>query len=434
MRSHLFLLALLVLVSVCFAELQQAEADRPRRPDDMGLDKLINSLIKGASKGKTHAQGKTTIMQNANTLTHDNADNSVDPEELLKKTAEEGKKVSREDNMKEKNEEVQKRKEETSKVQIKAQKAKIREESDKQQAEQDVKTTSEQRKKLAEVQEKKAVEQRNKVVVQKALARAEKEKQDALNEMDQKKLAEENQKKQMEQQSKNEIQETQQKAIAARQRAADELVQKKKAEEEQKEQQVKRTQQEAEQGTKNEQNEKRRKANALGRTCNCQQPQVNFGGSNTWQECPDGYLMTGIYRGDSQALNSVAHYQCCQPCQEDGRTVMKTGACSQADWVASFDRAGWSKCPTNSYVKGLYKSSCDYIYCIEYARCCPILESKGENDCNAQGKWGLSFDRAGWSIADAERFISGFYRSNDQWLYAIEHPLQCRFFSFNMWT
>lgn len=431
MRSYLFLLALLVLASVCFAELQQAEADRPHRPDDMGLDKLINSLIKGVKKGKTGAEGKTTVMQNANTLTHDNMDNSIDPEELLKKTAEEGKKVSREDNMKEKNEDVQKKKEEVSKVQIKAQKANIREESDKQQVEQDSKTTSEQRNKLAEVQQKKAVEQRNKAVVQKALERAEKEKQDALKEMDQKKLAEENTKKQMEQQSKNDIQETQQKAAAARQRAADELVQKKKAEEGQKEQQVKKTQQEAEQNIKNEQNEKKRKAEALGKPCNCQNPRVNFGGQNTWQECPDGYLMTGIYRGGSHALNNIYHYQCCQPCQEDGRTVMKTGACSQADWVASFDRAGWSNCPSNTYLKGLYKSSCDYIYCIEYARCCSIQESKGENDCNAQGQWGTSFDREGWSIVDAGRFIAGFYRSNDQYLYAIEHPRQCRFFSYN---
>lgn len=431
MRSCLFLLALLVLASVCFAELQQAEADRPRRSEDMGLDKLINSLITGVKKGKAGAQGKTTVMQNANTLTHDNVDNSVDPEELLKKTAEEGKKVSREDNMKEKNEDVQKKKEEVSKAQIKAQKAKIREESDKQQAEQDGKTTSEQRNKLAEVQQKKAVEQRNKAVVQKALEKAEKEKQDALKEMDQKKLAEENTKKQMEQQSKNEIQETQQKATAARQRAADELVQKKKAEEAQKEQQVKKTQQEAEQGTKNEQNEKRRKANALGRTCNCQNPRVNFDAVNTWQECPDGFFMTGIYRGGSQALNSILHYQCCQPCQEDGRTVLRAGGCTQADWVASFDRAGWSNCPANTYVRGLYKSSCNYIYCIEYARCCTIQDSKGENDCNAQGKWGLSFDREGWSIADGDRFIAGFYRSNDQWLYAIEHPRQCRFFSYN---
>ena len=80
-----------------------------------------------------------------------------------------------------------------------------------------------------------------------------------------------------------------------------------------------------------------------------------------------GYLLTGMYRADQQFLDAIEYYQCCRPCNEHG-DVMTVTNCRTGDWGRSFDYAGWSFCPDQSFVSGFYKSSCNWIYCLEYGK------------------------------------------------------------------
>lgn len=176
--------------------------------------------------------------------------------------------------------------------------------------------------------------------------------------------------------------------------------------------------------------EKQRKNNAEGKWCHCTSSRVYFERNNQWNLCPSGTLFVGFYRGGDQHINSLEYYRCCRPCREDGNTVLGVSGCVTGDWGISFDREGWSQCPGNTFITGYYKSSCNFIYCIEHAQCCQIESSRGRKDCGAKGSWGLSMDAAGWSVLDENRFAVGLYRSGGQYLYNIEYPNQCTFFSY----
>jgi len=144
--------------------------------------------------------------------------------------------------------------------------------------------------------------------------------------------------------------------------------------------------------------------------------------------------MAGMYRSSEQYVRGIQYFQCCRPCEDDGTTKLGVNNCQEVrGWESSFDSAGWSNCPDNTYMKGLYKGGCEYIYCIEWGKCCQIQQSRGAADCNAKNSWGGSFDYAGWNLLDPHKFMAGMYRSGgSHWLYNIEFPRQCNFYSFNL--
>ena len=72
------------------------------------------------------------------------------------------------------------------------------------------------------------------------------------------------------------------------------------------------------------------------------------------------------------------------------------------------------------------------FFCDDIAKCCDIQSSKGRKSCNVRGSWGLSLDRRGWSVLDTNYFMIGLYRSGGQYLYNIEYPQQCTFYSYNL--
>jgi hypothetical protein len=55
------------------------------------------------------------------------------------------------------------------------------------------------------------------------------------------------------------------------------------------------------------------------------------------------------------------------------------GSCESADWSASFDSIGWSKCLTFPYINGLNRSLAigviDWIWHLEGASCCEGFEN-----------------------------------------------------------
>ncbi len=73
--------------------------------------------------------------------------------------------------------------------------------------------------------------------------------------------------------------------------------------------------------------------------------------------------------------------------------------CDKADWEASLDREGWSKCPkSNTYLRGLYRTDRDpddeRVGRIEYGRCCPASESAYTNQpatCS-NANWATTLD------------------------------------------
>jgi len=46
--------------------------------------------------------------------------------------------------------------------------------------------------------------------------------------------------------------------------------------------------------------------------------------------------------------------------------------CYDHNWVLSFDQEGWSTCNEGYFIVGLYRNTCNSLFCIEYARCCRV--------------------------------------------------------------
>ena len=46
--------------------------------------------------------------------------------------------------------------------------------------------------------------------------------------------------------------------------------------------------------------------------------------------------------------------------------------CYDHNWVLSFDNEGWSTCKEGYFMVGLYRNTCNELFCIEYARCCRV--------------------------------------------------------------
>jgi len=46
--------------------------------------------------------------------------------------------------------------------------------------------------------------------------------------------------------------------------------------------------------------------------------------------------------------------------------------CYDQNWYLSFDQEGWSTCNEGYFIVGLYRNTCNQLFCIEYARCCRV--------------------------------------------------------------
>ena len=93
----------------------------------------------------------------------------------------------------------------------------------------------------------------------------------------------------------------------------------------------------------------------------------------------------------------------------------------EADWSRSFDAPGWSMCPANTAITGLYRSNTPWIYGVEKVRCAGASGSTTRN-ASAVASWQTSFDSQGWSLCPQNKFIIGLYRSSGHYLYNIEYP------------
>ena len=85
--------------------------------------------------------------------------------------------------------------------------------------------------------------------------------------------------------------------------------------------------------------------------------------------------MRGLYRTDGSGLHHIEATKCCRPKAQRE----KWGNCYHIDLWTSFDHRGWAKCKSDHYMVGLYRSSCDKLYCLEDIKCCKMGENNGDS-------------------------------------------------------
>lgn len=91
-----------------------------------------------------------------------------------------------------------------------------------------------------------------------------------------------------------------------------------------------------------------------------------------WALCPAGHFLQGFYRTEGHWLFNIEEGKCCKPAGLPN-TYAK---CVDKDIGLSFDNKGLSSCDDGYYMTGIYRGSCDKLYCIEKMRCCKMYESR----------------------------------------------------------
>ncbi|XP_066925842.1 uncharacterized protein [Clytia hemisphaerica] len=94
-----------------------------------------------------------------------------------------------------------------------------------------------------------------------------------------------------------------------------------------------------------------------------------------WAVCKNGYYMHGIYRTSGNHLHNIEEFMCCKPKSQ----VSQWKHCYNKNVWKSFDHKGWSKCNNGYYMSGMFRNSCNNLYCIEEFRCCSMGPNNGKS-------------------------------------------------------
>ena len=98
--------------------------------------------------------------------------------------------------------------------------------------------------------------------------------------------------------------------------------------------------------------------------------------TRNWNCCPKGYYLSGLYRSGGHNLHNIEHAWCCKPrgAPNSYKSCYNENVWSKFDWnrqgMVSCSRAGY-------YITGLYRSTCNYMYCIEEFKCCQLPSTGG---------------------------------------------------------
>ena len=139
-----------------------------------------------------------------------------------------------------------------------------------------------------------------------------------------------------------------------------------------------------------------------------------------WANCPDGYFMRGLYRGDGQRLHHIEEGSCCRPNNLPNRYL----DCYEKDVEKTFDKKGWGKCSNGYYMAGFYKGTCDKVYCIEKFRCC----SMSDDGCTMADWWSAFDNKGSVECSSSTQYITGLWRNkqaNDDKIYLLEEAKCC---------
>ncbi|XP_028414750.1 uncharacterized protein LOC114537838 [Dendronephthya gigantea] len=97
-----------------------------------------------------------------------------------------------------------------------------------------------------------------------------------------------------------------------------------------------------------------------------------------WSTCKYGYYMTGLWRNSGNKLSHIEEAKCCRPKSQ----VRRWGHCYKKNVWKSFDRKGWNNCKRGYYMAGLYRNSCNKLYCLEEFKCCKMGSYNGNSWVN----------------------------------------------------
>ena len=98
---------------------------------------------------------------------------------------------------------------------------------------------------------------------------------------------------------------------------------------------------------------------------------ASFDRNHNWNLCPTGYFLSGLYRSHGNNLHNIEYALCCKPrgAPNSYKSCYNENVWSRFDWkrkgMVTCTRAGY-------YITGLYRSSCNYMYCIEEFKCCQL--------------------------------------------------------------
>ena len=152
-----------------------------------------------------------------------------------------------------------------------------------------------------------------------------------------------------------------------------------------------------------------------------------------WSYCGHNRYMTGLYRNDESSSDPIYLLEYANCSDAPGYLYPAQGYwdCYNHNWWGSFDRKGWSTCNNGYYMTGLYRTNGHNLYNIEEARCCrPKSQVKSWGSCYNQNVWG-SFDRKGWSSCADGYYMAGLYRESCDNLYCLEEFKCCKMGAYN---
>jgi len=90
--------------------------------------------------------------------------------------------------------------------------------------------------------------------------------------------------------------------------------------------------------------------------------------NHRWVTCPPGSAINGLYRshpGQGDRLSHIEEGKCCKGVTDE---------CKEVNVDAQLDRLGLAICPVGYAIRGMYKSSCDALHCLDKFECCKVIE------------------------------------------------------------
>jgi len=146
-----------------------------------------------------------------------------------------------------------------------------------------------------------------------------------------------------------------------------------------------------------------------------------------WSLCPEGTLLFGLNRGPAaagedtagDALYSIETAKCAAP--SAGEVVN----CYHQSWWQALDSPGGAFCRHNYFVAGLFRSSCNSLYCVDMAKCCQVRHATWSN-CKWQSmdSWNRAHVYA--EATGTGSFITGFFRDGLHTLNGLTKIRQCQ--------
>eukprot|EP01084_Bolivina_argentea_P075073 136132_1 len=137
----------------------------------------------------------------------------------------------------------------------------------------------------------------------------------------------------------------------------------------------------------------------------------------TYNECPDGYVVAGIYYSGytncGEALHCLEYLKCVAP--QTNPLISQT--CYDEDITAAFDDASTVTCNAGYFVRGFWNTGnsnhgCDGLGCIERMRCCQYDTSKITYDeTDSIVDWWSCFDQGApaqmCEVASNQYYLTG---------------------------